>query len=84
MFCVLGFGVLGSGVFFFLFFFFFSYCDRCLKEEVGMVEIGGFGLVEIGGFLGGFLGLDRCCVGGFISSSDGCDSRRSGLICIMG
>ena len=49
-----------------------------------MAEIGGFVLVEIGGFLGGFLGLDRCCVWGFISSSDGCDSRRSGLICIMG
>ena len=29
---------------------------------MGMAEIGGFGLVEIGGFLGGFLGLDRCCV----------------------
>ena len=27
-------------------------CDRCLKEDVGMAEIGGFGSVEIGGFLG--------------------------------
>ena len=49
---VLGFGVLGSFGFFF-FFFFFS-CDQCVKEEVGMVETSGFGLVgfsvEISGF----------------------------------
>ena len=42
---VLGFGVLGSRlcvcVFLFSFFFFFC-CDRCLKEEVGMADIGGF------------------------------------------
>ena len=30
-----GFGVLGSMVF-----FFFSCCDWCLKEEVGMAELG--------------------------------------------
>ena len=56
---VLGFGVLSSSgfsipySFFFLFSFFLSfYCDRCLKEDVGMAEIGGFGSVEIGVFLG--------------------------------
>ena len=31
------FGVLGPVVFFF---FFFCGCDRCLKEEVGMAEVG--------------------------------------------
>ena len=45
---VLGFGVLGSSRFFFFFFFSFSCCDQCLKEEVGMVEIGGFlGLISV-------------------------------------
>ena len=46
----MGFGVLGSSG---IFFFFFS-CDQCVKEEVGMVETTGFGLVgfsmEISGF----------------------------------
>ena len=40
---VLGFGVLGSSGFWVLgFFFFFSFfCDRCVKEEMGMPKIGG-------------------------------------------
>ena len=35
----MGFGVLGSVCVCFSFSF-FSYCDRCLKEEVGMAELG--------------------------------------------
>ena len=72
---VLGFGVLSSFGFSVLFFFFFSSfnCDRCLKEDVGVAKIGGFGSVEIGGYLSGdwwVFGFDRCGLWGFVGSSD--------------
>ena len=38
-----------------------------------MAEIGGFGSVEIGGYLNGdwgVFGFDRCCLWGFVGSSD--------------
>ena len=41
---------------------------------IGSVVADGFGLRRLVGFsmeIGGFLGLDRCCVCGFIGSSDG-------------
>ena len=39
--CVLGFRVLGSRFWCVCVCVCFPYCDRCLKEEVGMAKIGG-------------------------------------------